>query len=159
IESARCWLSLRLYSRLPPCSTELRQRANLRVPAQPLRVRYPGERQVLRTRKVFLQIAVEQTELLEQGGVPALGKRLYQVFKHGSEPTRHLGIVRASQPDFVECQMNEVFPVRGANDQTQLARSIPNIIGPQMPLAHASQKTVKLIDRQNRGCRIVDRRR
>jgi hypothetical protein len=36
------------------------------------------ERQVLRPRKVFLQIAVEQTELLEQGGVPALGKRLYR---------------------------------------------------------------------------------
>ena len=53
------------------------------MPAQPLRVRYPGERQVLRPRKVFLQIAVEQAELLEleQGRVPARGKRLHQVFK------------------------------------------------------------------------------
>jgi len=106
---------------------ELRQGADLRVPAQSLRVRYPGERQVLRQRKVPLQIAVEQTELLEQGGVPARGKRLYQVFKHGPEPARHLGIVRATQPYFVERQMDEVFPVRSADElfQTWRYRIIP----------------------------------
>ena len=89
----------------------------------------------------------------------ALGRQdLRQVLQHGAEAASHLDAGAAELTDFRDRQADEILPIGRAIDQPQRAGPV---VGPslsQMPAADTTQEVMDLVNRQDRGSWIVNRR-
>jgi hypothetical protein len=91
---------------------ELRSCHCSRGSTQALRIRHPGKRQVLREGVELLQFAIQECQLLVQGGMAILGQGLEKVFAHRAQPPRDLHVFGAVVTYFPEDEVHEVFPIR-----------------------------------------------
>ena len=86
-------------------------------------------------------------------------KGLHEILDNGSQAARNLNAVSAAMANLGERQVYEIFPVRRPQDHPQVSGLVQNLVSAQMSPAGSPQQTVKLIYRQYRRRRVIDRRR
>src|SRR5262245_37222062 len=104
-------------------------------------------------------IAVQKVQFTLQGRMSVLWQRLDQVLDHRSQSASNLHTLGTTLAYFSECEMHEVFPIGRAENHEQLARFVQDFVGTQVLAAGFAQQTMKLIDRNDGGRRIIDGRR
>ena len=106
----------------------------------------------------FLQHPIEQRELPAQRGVALGRQRVGEMDNHRAEPPCDLHVRRAVEANLDEGEVDEIIPVRRAKNDAQLAAGAEDRGSAKITPARAAQNTLKLIDREHRRRRIVDRR-
>ena len=84
---------------------------------------------------------------------------LDQILEHRAQPSRDLHVGRPAGANLGARDVNEVLPVRRAEDHARLAGGIQHDVGPQVPPPEHAQQSLHLVDREHGRRRIVDRRR
>src|SRR5262249_26140745 len=105
------------------------------MPAEALCIRNAGERQLFGIVEMPLDFAIEQTQLLKQRRMTANRQRRDQVFDHGPQPPDDLQTTGPAGADFAEGEMDEIIPVGGPDDNSQLSGFAPPFVGMQIALA------------------------
>ena len=66
--------------------------------------------------------------------------------------------VRGSvKANFPTSQLHEIIPIRSRENHPQIPGVVHDLLVVQVPLADSAKQTVKLIDGEHRGRRIIDR--
>ena len=78
---------------------------------------------------------------------------------HRAEPSRHLRVRRAVDPELGRRERDEVLPVGGAVDEPDLARRVAHDARVELAAADHREQVVELVDGEDAGRRVVDRRR
>ena len=81
-----------------------------------------------------------------------------KVLQHGAEAAGHLDARAAKLTDFRDRQIDEILPIGRPIDQPQRAGRVVGQPFVQAPPAHTAQEVMDLVNRQDRGGRIVDGR-
>lgn len=81
---------------------------------------------------MLFNFAIHQLQLLLQRGMTMLWQRLNQIFDHCSQSSSNLHILYAALPDFSECEMHKVFPIRSSKNYDQLARFVEYFVRTQI---------------------------
>ena len=103
-----------------------------------------------------LECIVQYATLPMQCRLPRLRKGIHQVFDDRVKPPGHLEVRCSVQADFAEYQVDEVVPVGRRKDQPERALIVVQGVVVQVATTDNTQKSMGLIECDNRRSRIVD---
>src|SRR6185503_8029749 len=99
--------------------------------------------------EMLLDIAIEQAELLPKRQMSMFRQCVDEILDHRSQPSDDLQIVGTAGADFTKRKPDEVFPIRGSTNHSQLTGPIRYFVGAQVTPAHRAKHAVELVDRKN----------
>ena len=127
--------------------------------AQALDVRRSGRARDPRRFEYDVDRAVEKRELGLDRRAAMLGKYASDVLEHRAHAARDLHVGCAAGSDLAARDVDEVLPVRRAEDHPRRARVVADDLAAQLVLAQEAQEAMDLVDGEHCRRRIVDRGR
>ena len=110
-----------------------------RSASQSLGIGNARKRQILGHGINAFDLAIEQHQLLTQGGMTMFGERFDQVLDHGTQASYDLQAVTPAPAYFGKGEIDEIFPIRRSKNHSQLAGFVGDLVGAEMPPADHSQ--------------------
>src|ERR1700752_2405989 len=124
--------------------------------AEALRVRDAREGEILRKDVEFLEHPIKEIKFQVQSGLARGRQRIGEIDDHGTKPARDLDIRRAVIANLGEGEMDEIIPVRRAENHEEIAGGAEDEVGAEVAAARTAQDAVKLVDGEHRGGWVVD---